>query len=70
MHPLFRNPLLQLLRRLWWLPVMLVALAWGVGERSGWRAFQLVCLLSAFVAVLYEHFRHRAARHRFLCPRC
>lgn len=83
MHPLFRNPLLQLLRRLWWLPVMLVALAWGVGEPSGWRAFQLVCLLSAFVAgliaaalghgicaVLYEHFRHRAARHRFLCPRC
>ncbi|MFN7946257.1 MAG: hypothetical protein U0Z53_12975 [Blastocatellia bacterium] len=83
MHPLFRNPLLQLLRRLWWLPVMLVALAWGVSARSGWRAFQLVCLLSGFVVglivaalghgiccVLHEHSRHRTARHRFLCPRC
>jgi hypothetical protein len=83
MHPLFRNPLLQLLRRLWWLPVTALALAWGGGAQYAGVVSQMIFALLAFVAGLIlaarghgaylsrrEKIRHHRARHRFLCPRC
>ena len=37
MLALFHNPLLRLLRRLWWLPALMLLAAWGLGGERGWR---------------------------------
>lgn len=83
MHSLFRNPLLQLLRRLWWLPMAGLAVAWSCGEKYAWLTVQLIGAALAFVsglivaalahgawARLVTSLRHYFARHRFLCPGC
>lgn len=37
MLSLFRNPLLRLFGRLWWLPALTLLAAWGLGGERGWR---------------------------------
>jgi hypothetical protein len=75
--------MLQLLWRLWWLPVAALAVAWGSGVKYADAVSQMIFVLLAFVAGLIlaalghgaylsrrEKIRHNRAYHRFLCPRC
>jgi hypothetical protein len=81
MLALFRNPLLRLLGRLWWLPALAILIvALGFGGEQGLRRVGLgfAAYLAAIAgmvgvawahgacAALDEHARHRCARHRFL----
>lgn len=84
MSPLFRNPLFSLVGRIWWLSVVIPAVAWGLGGPGGLRLALEV--LAAFCGVLLgmigaalghdavlvrrERAHRRAAGHRFLCPQC
>ncbi len=84
MLALFRNPLLRLLGRLWWLPALTIVAAWGLGGERGLRLAGLgvVAYLAAVAGIVgaasahgayaasRERARHRSAQHRFLCPDC
>ena len=84
MLALFRNPLLLLLVRLWWLPALTLLAAWGLGGERGWRwaSNGIVAYLAAVAAMICaawargafaamrERARLRSAQHRFLCPQC
>jgi len=84
MLSLFRNPLFSLLRRLWWLSVLIPAAAWGLGGMEGlWLAVQFMAaglgLLIGAATVALEHgayvtlrdvLRRFISGYRFLCPRC
>ena len=84
MLALFRNPLLRLLGRLWWLPALTLVAAWGLGGERGLRMAGLgvAAYLAAIagmigaawahgaVAAFRERARHRSADQRFLCPDC
>jgi len=85
MLALFRNPLLRLLGRLWWLPLVLAVLV--AGSLGGAHVFERAILMLAVflaavagmvgsawahgtIAVWCERLRHRQSGHRFLCPHC
>jgi len=84
MLSLFRNPLFSLLRRLWWLSVLIPAAAWGFGGTEGlWLTVQVMAaglgLLVGVVTIALEHgayvtlrdvLRRFISGYRFLCPRC
>jgi len=84
MLALFRNPLLRLLGRLWWLPTLTLVAAWGVGGEGGlWMAgLGAAAYIAAIVSMigaawghgayvaLRESARHHSSCHRFLCPDC
>jgi hypothetical protein len=84
MLALFRNPLLRLLGRLWWLPALAIVLASAAVSRDGLKwigtgmvAYAMVVVglvgaawVNAGTTAVREHLRRRAASHRFLCPRC
>jgi hypothetical protein len=85
MLSLLRNPLLRLLGRLWWLPVLTLLVAGlGLGGERGLRLASLagtvyLGAIAGIVGTAWAHGtwtafrqrrRRRAARHRFLCPHC
>lgn len=85
MLALFRNPLLRLLGRLWWLPALtLVIAAFGIWEEQGFRLVGLggaayLAAIAGIVGAAWAHgacvalsksARRRSSRHRFLCPNC
>lgn len=84
MLALFRNPLLRLLGRLWWLPALTLTAAWGLGGEQGlrWAWLGVAAYLAAIIgvivaawahstyALLHERARRRSAHYRFLCPHC
>jgi hypothetical protein len=84
MLALFRNPLLCLLGRLWWLPALTLTATWGLGGEQGlrWAGLGVAAYLAASAgmivaawahgayALLREHARRRSAHYRFLCPHC
>ena len=84
MLALFRNPLLRLLGRLWWLPALTLLATWGLGGERGWRwasngivaylavVAGMICAAWArgTFAAVREHARLSSAQHRFLCPQC
>jgi hypothetical protein len=84
MLAIFRNPLLVLLRRLWWVIPLASLAAWAVWGRGGLDTLitvLFVCLTFLLVPVGFiglrglqlaarEDLRHLDAGHRFLCPHC
>jgi hypothetical protein len=84
MSALFRNPLLRLLGRLWWLPALTLVAAWGLGGERGLRmaGLGIAAYLAAIAGIVgaawahgayaasRERTRHRSSDHRFLCPGC
>lgn len=85
MLSLFRNPLLRLLGRLWWLPVALIVLAAGalggfqIWERATTGFAVVLSFIGGMIGAAWVHgavrsaqaaSRHGAGSHRFLCPRC
>ncbi|GEM_PF-2341364 len=84
MLALFRNPLLRLLGRLWWLPALTLVAAWGLGGERGLRMAGLgvTAYLAAVAGIIgpawahgayaasRERASHRSSQHRFLCPEC
>ncbi|HYE72294.1 MAG TPA: hypothetical protein VEF04_03150 [Blastocatellia bacterium] len=84
MHPLFRNPLFLLLRRFWWLLVVITALICAFGgekglEVAGYFLLSILAFLTGIIAAALAHgywkisqtrWRHGNNRHCFLCPHC
>src|SRR5262245_416258 len=84
MLALFRNPLLRLLGRLWWLPALALVAAWGLGGERGLRLAGLGIVgyldaVAGMIGVAWAHgayagsparARRYSSDHRFLCPDC
>lgn len=84
MRFLLYNPLVRLVGRLWWLPLLGLLISYGIGGEQGLRASaHSIGVGAAFLAgaagvmalhgtwnVGCQKLRRRREKHRFLCPEC